>query len=286
MPHKGRHTATTNTYPEPMAPPSARSAAASAQHSTTFRVLARAGFVVLGVLHVFIGSIAISVAVGAGSGEADQSGALTQVAELPLGFALLWAMAIGMAALGIWQGVDAVLERDPDATSRWSKRVKNIGTAIAYFSIAATAMIFALGGRTDSEQSSEGLTHGLLATPGGVFVVVAIGLVVLGIGVGFVVSGIRRSFEKTLSLPAGRPGRFVAALGAVGYIAKGLSIGMIGVLFVVAAFAHDAEAAGGLDGALKALTELPFGAVILWFVGVGLIVYGAYCFARAKYAKL
>lgn len=269
-----------------MSPTSARSAANTAQHSTIFRGLARAGFVVLGVLHVFIGAIAISVAVGAGGGEADQSGALSQVAKLPLGFALLWAMAIGMAALGIFEIVQVVLERDPDAKKKWGKRIKNGGSAIAYLTIAATSAVFAVGGRTDSESSSEGLTAGLLSTPGGVFVVVLIGGVTFGIGVGFVVSGIRRTFEKNLVLPSGKRGTTVSTLGAIGYVAKGIAIGVVGVLFVVAAFAHDPETAGGLDGALKALTELAFGDVILWVVGAGLIVYGLFCFTRAKYAKL
>ena len=43
---------------------------------------------------------------------------------------------------------------------------------------------------------------------------------------------------------------------------------------------HDPEKAGGLDAALKSLAALPFGQVILWIVGAGLVVYGVYCFAR------
>ena len=72
----------------------------------------------------------------------------------------------------------------------------------------------------------------------------------------------------------------------VGYVAKGVAIAVVGVLFVVAAVTHDPEKAGGLDAALKSLAALPFGQVILWIVGAGLVVYGVYCFARARYARL
>ena len=43
---------------------------------------------------------------------------------------------------------------------------------------------------------------------------------------------------------------------------------------------------GGLDAGLHALTQLPFGTIILWVVGAGLIIYGVYCFARARYSRM
>ncbi|MDD0856881.1 DUF1206 domain-containing protein [Arthrobacter alpinus] len=44
-----------------------------------------------------------------------------------------------------------------------------------------------------------------------------------------------------------------------GYIAKGIAIVTLGVLFIVAAVQVDPKDATGLDGALKALVALPFG---------------------------
>ncbi|MGZ8804317.1 MAG: DUF1206 domain-containing protein, partial [Microbacterium sp.] len=82
------------------------------------------------------------------------------------------------------------------------------------------------------------------------------------------------------------PGMTATRAGVVGYIAKGIAIGVAGVLFIVAAITSDPDAAGGLDDALKALLALPFGPVILWIVGAGLIIYGLFCFARARYAKM
>ena len=86
---------------------------------------------------------------------------------------------------------------------------------------------------------------------------VLVGLVILGVGVAFVVRGIRRDFEKQLSLPAGKLGDGIRTLGIVGYVAKGIAIAVVGVLFVVAAVTHDPEKAGGLDAALKSLAALP-----------------------------
>ncbi len=240
----------------------------------------------LGVVHVVIGAIAISVAIGGGGGRADQSGAMEQIARVPFGVVVLWVIVLGLAALGIWKIVEAFLERDSDAKKRWGHRVTKVGTAIAYFAIAATALVYALGGRSDSSQSTTSLSASVLAAPGGVVLLVLVGLVVLGVGVAFFVRGIRKDFEQHLSLPAGKAGDGIRVLGTAGYVAKGIAVAVVGVLFALAALTHDPDKAGGLDAALKTLAELPFGQVILWLVGAGLILYGLFCFARARYERL
>jgi type IV secretory pathway VirB2 component (pilin) len=78
----------------------------------------------------------------------------------------------------------------------------------------------------------------------------------------------------------------VTGLGIAGYVAKGVVLGVLGILVIIAAVTHDPAQAGGLDEALKTLTELPFGVVLLGVVAVGLIAYGAFCFARARWPKL
>ncbi|MCC2029664.1 DUF1206 domain-containing protein [Microbacterium sp. YMB-B2] len=264
---------------------SAASTVRAAQDSTAFRVLARIGYVVLGLLHLLIGIIAISIATG-GGGKADQGGALAQIQKSPFGVVLLWGIVIGLAALAAWQVAEIFLERDPDSRKRWAHRVKFIGTAITYLAISGTALVYALGGRSDSSESSQSLSARLLAVPAGVALLVAIGLVVTGIGIAFVVRGITRAFEEDLDLATGAGRTGILTLGVVGYVAKGIAVGVTGILFVVAALMHDPEAAGGLDAALRALAGLPFGVVILWGVGAGLILYGLFCFARARYARM
>lgn len=264
----------------------AAAAVGAAQDSPFFRTAARVGYVVLGIVHIVIGAIAASIAIGGRGGQADQSGAMEQIARVPFGMVILWIIFLGLTALGIWRITEAFLERDPDAKRRWGRRAKEVGTAVAYFAIAITALVYALGGRSDSSESTQTFSAQLLANPAGVVLLVAVGLLFLGIGIAFVVRGIRRSFEKQLSLPAGKAGTGIRVLGVVGYVAKGVAVAVVGVLFVVAALTHDPEKAGGLDGALRSLAELPFGRILLWLVGAGLVIYGVYCFARARYARL
>ncbi|WP_210509191.1 DUF1206 domain-containing protein [Naasia sp. SYSU D00057] len=78
----------------------------------------------------------------------------------------------------------------------------------------------------------------------------------------------------------------VSLLGRVGYLAKGLAIIVIGVLFAVAVFTADADWAGGFDGAVKAIVSLPFGLAILLVVALGFIAYGLFLLVRAWRPRL
>jgi hypothetical protein len=266
---------------------SAAGVARQAKNSPLLSVLARTGYAVNGILHLLIGGIAIGVASGAGSGgEADQSGALGALASAPGGVFVLWVVVVGLAALGVWQLLSAALVRESDAKKRAAHIAGELGKAVAYLAIAATALTFARGGSSNSASSTSSFSASLLASPGGVFLLVILGLGVLAIGVVFVVRGVRQSFTKHIRVPGGTAGNAVVALGVVGYVAKGIAVGVVGILFIAAAATANASQATGLDGALKALLGLPFGGVILVVVGLGVIAYGLYCFARARLAKL
>lgn len=259
--------------------------ARAAQDSKAFRIAARAGYAVLGVVHIVIGVIAISIATG-GGGSADQGGAMEQIRQAPAGVFVLWLIVVGMTALAGWQIAEAVMERDPDTKKKWAHRAKFLGTAAAYLAIAATALVFALGGSSDSGQSTASFSAQLMSALAGVVLVALVGLGVLAIGVAFIIRGITKKFTEGLDLPTGTARKGIVVFGMVGYIAKGIAVGVTGILFVVAALTNDPDAARGLDGALHALAALPFGVVILWVVGAGLVIYGVYCFARARYARM
>ncbi|KQZ25389.1 hypothetical protein ASD43_02020 [Microbacterium sp. Root553] len=246
--------------------------------------MARVGFVMVGVVHIIIGAIAISIASG-GGGDADQDGAMEQIRSTPIGGLLLAVVAVALITLAIWQVASGMLASGAEPR-KWGQRVKLIGIAGAYLVIAGLALIFAFGGTVESEKTSQTLSAVVLSAPGGVVLLFILGLSVAGVGVGFVVIGFTRGFRKTMDVPTGpaRPG--IIALGVAGYLAKGIAIAVTGVLFVVAAWTQDPEKAAGLDAALRSLTDLPFGRLVLWVVGAGLVIYGIFSMVRARYARM
>ncbi len=267
---------------------SPKQAAQSAKNSTAVHVLARAGFVASGLLHIIIGTIAIALATGTSGGkEADQSGALAQLTHAPGGQLLLWAAAVGFTALGLWLLLSAFLDHSwGGKRSRGAHIIQNVAKGVIYLVLAFTAFTFAMGGTASSAQSTSSIGATLIETPGGVFVVIAIGLALLGVAGYMVFKGVSKRFERDIRVPSGTPGRAVIILGIVGYVARGVALGAVGVLFLIGAATNDPGKTTGLDGALKSFLSVPFGVAVLIAIGVGWIAYGIYAFFRARLALL
>jgi len=265
---------------------SATNAARAAKNSTPLRALARLGFATNGLLHILIGGLAISIAQSGGSGSADQSGALGQLASTPGGVFLLWTVVIGLFALGVWLLVAAFLIQGGDPKRKWAHRGVEASKAVVYIVLAFTAFTFARGSSTSASSSTSDASATLISSPGGVVVLFAAGIIVLAIGAFFVYKGLARKFTSDISVPAEPARKMVIALGVTGYVSKGIALGVVAILLMVAAVTRDSSKSTGLDGALKALAALPFGAIILNAVGIGLIAYGLYCFVRAWRARL
>jgi hypothetical protein len=248
--------------------------------------LARVGFVVYGVIHLLVGIAATQLAFGNG-GQADQSGAMATLAESTFGKVVLWAGAVGFAALAVWWLIEAVAgSRGPSGDRKLGDTVKNVGKAILFAVLAFLSVRFATGS-SGGQGGEESATATILELPGGRLIVGAVGLATIAIGAYHVYKGASQSFMDDLRADAdsGTSGSAITILGTVGYPAKGVAIALVGVLFVVAAAKHDPDDAGGLDEALKGLQEQPFGPWLLMIVAIGLAAFGLYCFARARYQR-
>lgn len=267
-----------------------RRVARKAEQSRPFRWLARAGYAASGIVHILIAAIALAVALG-GEGTSDQSGALMIISVAPLGFVLLWIIAITLWALGAWQLLEGILVRNTsdDAVGlakKWGLRVGAWGQAVIFTVLGLLAASVGLGARVNAEEAAQDASRGVLELPGGS---IALGVVGLGIGIGgisFVVMGVRRTFRTKVDLPETGPGRAIAGLGVVGFVAKGLALIIVGVLLLVAAFKGDATGAGGLDSAFDALIDLAYGPWLVGAVAGGFLAYGLFCFFRARYARI
>ena len=117
-----------------------------------FERAARAGFAISGILHLLIAYIALRLAFGLPSGNADQSGALATLASQTGGAVMLWVGAVGLVALGLWRVAEAILGSHPgEQRTRASDdggvgdRLQAGALAVVYFAMAVSAARFALG---------------------------------------------------------------------------------------------------------------------------------------------
>jgi Domain of Unknown Function (DUF1206) len=266
-----------------------RSSASRAADSKPLEYLARGGFVCYGVIHLLFAWLALQLAFGKSGGENDQSGALQSLAGKPFGKTLVIIVVVGMVALALWQAFEAAIgesgEQDKQAIA---ERVVSGIRAIVYLSFAWTGIKVLSGANaSQGDQQSKGAST-LMDATGGRWLVGLIGLVIIGVGVGLLIYGVKKKFEKHLNTQQMNPTvrKTTRRLGVAGYSAKGVAYAIAGFLVVVAAVKYDPSKARGLDSALKTLAAQPFGPWLLGLIALGIAAFGVYCFSQAKYRKV
>ncbi len=245
----------------------------------------RLGLIAYGIVHLVVAWTAIQLALGDSGGSASQSGALQQLAQDSMGGVSLYLVAVGFAALVFWQGAEAVAgHRSEDGGKRTFKRAASGVKAVVYATLAFSSVKIASGSGGRS-QGTDTVTAQVMSAPGGQLLVGAVGLAVIAAGGYLAYKGVSRKFTKRIDADGKTGDRRtpVVVLGTVGYVAKGVALAVIGGLFVSAALQHEAKESGGLDQALKAVLEQPFGRPLLIGVALGLGCYGLYCFLWARH---
>ncbi|GIH73880.1 DUF1206 domain-containing protein [Planobispora longispora] len=262
-------------------------AARRAADSRTLDRLARLGMVCRGVLYGLIGFLALQIALGQGSGgkEADKTGAIELVQQQAFGTVLLWLMAVGFAALTVWQLSEALIGR-----GQTKERVESAGRTAVYALVTATLLGLLLrndhGGSTD--EHSRDLTAKLMDLPGGQIIVGLVGLGVIALGAYWIHKGWKRRFLKDLRTGEMPPKMRSLAerLGLAGYLARGVIAVAAGVFVIQAAVSYDPDQAKGIDATLRALAETPAGGWLLGIVALGLLLFAVYCFFEARWHRV
>ncbi len=274
--------------------------ATRAKNNDGFGAAIRVGMVAYGVVHLLIAWLAVQIAFGEDSSNASSTGALHTLASQPLGAVLVWVVAVGLLALVAWRALEAWQAwHTEDGADRVKSVLGDLGKCVVYAVLAFTAFQTAIGESTGGGSgggkgsggkgggSTDSLTAQVLAMPGGTLLVGGLGVGVLAYAGYYVWQGWSGRFLEKLD--GGSRNRDVTRayryLGKVGFIAKGVAIGVIGGLFVFAAVTHDAKKSAGLDQALQEIAQQPFGQALLVAVAVGIGCYGVFCLARARHMK-
>ncbi len=241
---------------------------------------ARLGFFLDGLLHVAMGWAGLQIVwLGRSTSTADESGALTGISSTLGGRAVLWVGFVGFMVVTVWNLARALTGRHCETRL---KRLEHLADGVAYATVAWSAVAFAVGTGQTSRQSTIQVTSTLLALPGGTVLVVLTGVAVAGVGAFSIWSGLSRDFLLDL---ARRPGRALTSIGIFGFVARGVAFALVGVLFVLAAWAHRSTESTGIDGALRWLQHQPAGQYALAVISLGLVFFGGYLMLRARHLR-
>ncbi|BAZ40439.1 hypothetical protein NIES4101_64000 [Calothrix sp. NIES-4101] len=255
--------------------------------------LARLGYAAKGLVYFIVGFLAAQAAFGSGGKTTDTSGALETIITQPFGKFLLAIVTLGLIGYAVWRFVQTILDPENSGQKMNAKRIaKRLGyafSAIAYFSLAVTSIKLIIGSRSSNDSDSvEDWTIYLLNQPFGRWLVVLLGLTVIGVGISYLYQAYKGKFRRHFKLyQMSRTEQIWAMrLGKFGIAARGVVFSIIGLFIIVAAIQLDGSQARGLGGALASLAQQPFGPWILGVVALGLIAYGIYSVIEARYRHI
>jgi hypothetical protein len=254
-----------------------------------FALLARAGYVGRGVIYALIGVLAFRIAEGVGSARPNQQGAMNKIAHQPFGHGLLVLLAIALGGYALWRLAQALIGHTPEYGRHSTvERIGAAGSFVAYAAFCILAITILRGSAANSSTKPSKTTAGVLHWPAGREIVAGVGLLFLVIAAYQAYLGLSKkflSYSKTYQMT--RPTlKAFTAIGVVGLVARAVAFALIGLFTLKAARDYSPKDAVGIDGALTRLTHHAYGTTALIIVAIGLIVFGAYSLADARYRKI
>lgn len=253
-------------------------------------LFARIGFAARGMVYILIGWFALDVAIHGGR-PMDNQGVLGTLVDAPLGHVLLGICALGFAGYAIWRLTEAIT--DPERLSGDMKgRFKRAGHAVSgivHVTLAMAAARLALRqtsaqGSSPGDRSAESWSAWLLAQPGGVAMLVAVGAGFFAVALAQGIKAYKARFDELDGqIPAPD---YVRWIGRLGYAARALIFAIIGWFLIAAALNHDPDRAGGLGEALMELRAQPEGVLVLSVVACGLALFGMFSLIEARYRRI
>ena len=262
----------------------AQDAARTAHDSRAVEVLARLGLASRGLVWLVLSALAFSLVLGRAA-QADQEGALRALAAQPFGRPLLVVLASGFAGYAAWLLLEAAVGfRHEDG--RLLRRARAGAKALVYLALGVSTAVFLARGAGSGSTASR--TAEVMSHPGGRTAVGATGVVLVGIGIYLSVKGIRRKHADCLEhyrVPRllRRP---AIACGAVGYVGRGVTLGLVGAFLTRAAVRVDPNEAKGLDAVLQTVVQQPYGRGLLGLTVLGMLAYALWSFFESAFREI
>ena len=250
--------------------------------------LARMGYAAKGMVYLTIGGLSAQTAWSSGNIEGSE-GALSALRGQPFGRTLLTIMAVGLAGYVVWRVVQAAL--DPEHKGSEAKglavRAGYALSALAYAGLALEAVRLISGGGGQGGGGGH-WTAAVMAKPFGQLLVGLVGLGFIAFGMFELYRGATSDIAKRLGFGGLDPElrRRVVTLGRAGMCARGVVFAITGWLVILAAWRHQPGKAAGVEGALQSLREQSHGRWLLGAAALGLMAYGVFQLAKARYRRI
>src|SRR5438445_561617 len=190
-----------------------------------------------------------------------------------------------------WQTVRAAVDADRvgRGVTGATNRAAWIVTGVTHFGLAIAAFKIALGIRqSTAETGVKRWTELIMSIPFGPWLVAALGIVVVGVGLVMFYRAWTGDVDRWLNLTELPPTIRAIVMGLVrfGLVARGVVPALAGLFLVVAAIQLRPEDARGLGGTLRTIQYQPEGRLLLGIIALGFISNGILELVRARYREI
>ncbi|MDX5411538.1 MAG: DUF1206 domain-containing protein [Rhodobacterales bacterium] len=244
----------------------------------------RAGYAGRGTNYVIISVLSL-IAIWRGDTPGGTSEALKAVETEPWGVAVLSLTALGLLAYALWRMASGFWDLEDYGKSAKGiiARSGQIVSGLVHFGLAVgvVTIVFAAGASQGDQSVIAKGTAWVMSMPFGRILVGLAGAVMIGAGAYYIRKGLTHKYLEQLRANE-ITFRLRPALTA-GLVAQGVTIGVIGFLFLLAAWQANPNEAGGLGEAFDWLREQPFGTYLVTALAAGLLAFALLCFVNAAY---
>jgi hypothetical protein len=248
---------------------------------------ARFGHFIKGVIYGLIGALSLQVALGSGGEVAGQREAVRMVEEQPFGAVLLIGIAIGLFGYAVWrliEGVKDTAHKGSDGKGM-AQRASAVASGLVNGALAVAAVQAALGSHGGGARSWVGK---VLEQPFGAVLLGLVGVCVVAAGVVQFYQAYSKRFLQDFRYGAMSPTerRWITRAGQVGYSARGVVFPIVGWGLLRAALSHDPGETRDTRAALIEIASSGYGQLLLGLVAVGLLAFGLFMVASARYRAI
>ncbi|GEO11659.1 hypothetical protein SAE01_41550 [Segetibacter aerophilus] len=224
---------------------------------------------------------------GQSENNTNKKGIISLIQHQFAGHLLLALLIAGLICYCLWRAVQCFTDTESKGTKTKGIVVRSryLLSGLVYLSFAVAAIKILLhSSNDDGGDTNQKFIHELLSKPFGQYLVGLAAAIIAGIGIYQMVYGLAGKYKKHVSglhLHSSATA-YLAKAGTIGYVARGIVWLIISWLMLKAAIYSNSKAAGDTNEAFSFL-HASYGSVFTGILGLGLVLYGAFSFLRARF---
>ncbi len=238
-----------------------------------------------GVVYLLVGGLTLATvlgfSVGSGGVEGPQS-ILKWLSDQTFGQTLVGALGVGLLAYALWRFYRGFFDpraKDHEPKSA-VKRVSYVISGLINGALGVLALRLAFSSSSSEGGSkSKSIIASILDWPAGPFIVIAMGVIVIGVGAYQAYKGYKAEFVTDIQWRH-LSRRAIKRIGRFGFFARAVVFAIIGYFLILAGSNSDASQFRSTEGALEYLSQHSGGIWLIGIVSLGLLLYGVFAFLK------